>query len=231
MVFWIVWLIIGIFFIVVFSVTMVPKIMLKTYAATLPVRVKTLERYSDRYGNVVVYSPAKQVRKYIKNYRIGTDEKGAYFIGEWAKPFAYAEYELTVYGEDNSIIEILRIKEKFNGGINTHRTRLPEGADYATLRVVCIDDNPIPAERRSFNLRYALWLAALCFCLSLSVDLLLWLGGTFVLRCLDQFSMTLSLPVNIWAEILGFAALFTAAITCAISLGRFFLRRRRESDD
>ena len=64
MVFWIVWLIIGIFFIVVFSVTMVPKIMLKTYAATLPVRVKTLERYSDRYGNVVVYSPAKQVRKY-----------------------------------------------------------------------------------------------------------------------------------------------------------------------
>lgn len=231
MAFWIVWLVIGIFFILLFCATVIPKIMLRTYAATLPVRVKAVGRYEDKYGDVVVFSPPSQVRKYIKSYLVGSCEKGMYFRGEWAKTAAYVEYELTVYGADNSVLEILRVKEKFNGGQYTRDTFLPAGTDYVTLRIVCVDDDPIPAERRAFNPKYALWLTALSLCIAVSADLILWLGGTFALRCLDRFTMELSLPASSWAAILGFTALAAVAVTWLISLGGFFMRKKRKGDE
>lgn len=211
--------------ILLFSVTIIPKVMLKSYAATLPVRVKVLERFSDAFGEVVVYAPSAAARKYVKNYRIAKNERGVYFRGEWEKKAAYAEYELTVYGSDNKVLEVLHVKEKFNGGKTTHATYLHKDADYVTLRVLCVDDTPLPDERRKFNFGYACWLAVLCISLVFATDLLLWLITTFVLRCMDGFSMRLNLPVGQWAALLGYPALFITVTTCLISLGKFFLSR------
>ena len=231
MAFWIVWLVMGIAFILFFSAMVIPKLMLKTYAATLPVRVKALERTSNEYGDTITFSPPSSVRRYIRRYRVGHDENGVFFCGELAAKVAFAEYELTVYGADNDIIRILRIKEKFNGGETTAITRLPDQTDYVTLRLVCIDDSPVPAERRAFNLSYAIWLTVLCLSLVLAVDLMLWLIVTFVLRYMDGFTMALTLPVGTWAALLGFTALAIVFVTCLISLGGFFIRRKGDVDD
>lgn len=216
----------GVAALLLFTGFILPRLMLKTHAATLPVRDKAVGRLSDEFGAKMRYAPADSVRPYIKEYIIATDGGGMYFRGEWGRILAYADYELTVYNRDNKIIDILRVKEKFNGGKYTHITRLPQETDYVTLRLLCVNDEPVIAEPQPFRRQYALWLAALCLCLAATVDLLLWLGVTFVLRCLDDFTMSYFLPDGTWAAILVGAAALVILMTCAFSLGGFFLRRK-----
>lgn len=217
---------VGLAFVGVFTGIVLPRILLKTHAATLPVRDKAIERLSDKYGTLLHYAPSAAVRRYLESYWIGNDENGAYFRGEWTSLIAFAEYELTVYDSENEIVEILRVKEKFNVEGPTHVTRLPKGADYVTVRFVCVDDTPVPAERKPFSARYALWLAVLCLFFALTVDFLLWICVSFVLCCFDNFTMRLSLPPETWAALLGYTALGVAAATCVFSLGGFFLRKK-----
>lgn len=228
---WIVWLVTGVFFIFALTAFIVPKIVLKVYAAVLPVRVKVRDRYSDKFGEVLVYVPSAKARKYIKSYRLGKNAAGLYFLGEWNKKAAFVEYELTAYNAENSVIDIIRVKEKFNGGRYTSPVILPDKTDYVTLRLVCVDDNPVPADRRAFNLAFAFWLCALCVVLSVLIDLLLWLGITFALRCMDGFTARFTLSVKCWAGILGFTALAVTALTLIMALGKFLLREKEEEYD
>lgn len=231
MAFWIIWLVTGVTVILCFAGFVIPKIMLKLHASTLTVRARAVERINKEIGDTVVYIPSATVRRYIKRYRVGHDEDGVYFCGELATKAAYAEYELTVYNVDNEVIEILRVKEKFNESAETEITRLPEQTDYVGVQLICIDDNPIPAERRRFGFKYAAWLCLLCGCLTAAVDLLLWLSLAFVLRCIDNFTMTLVLPAEVWAELLGYTSLGVVIITCCFALGRFFLCKRSDTDE
>lgn len=212
--------------IVLFAAFVIPRIMLKVHAATLPLRDKAVGRLPEEHGAALSYVPADSVRPYISRYRIAHDEQGLYFCGEWTKITAYAAYELTVFNAEGKILDIYRIKEKFNGGNETHITRLPEGTDYVALRLLCVDDTPIPAEPQPFRRAYAAWLAVLCLCLSAAADLLLWLGVTFALNCFDNFTMTFELSAETWAALLCCTALAVTAVTCAFSLGGFFLRRK-----
>ncbi len=230
MVSWIIFFIAGVALSLWFTAWVIPKIMFRTNAATMPVGSKAVDRYKDDFGETVVYVPSSTARQYIKRYRIGRDSEGLYFCGELAKNVAFAEYELTVYNADNELIQILRIQEKFNSSNATAVTRLPDKTDYVQLRLVCLDDNPIPAERKRFNLRYGLWLAALCACIAFVVDFLIWLTVSFVLRCLNDF-VSVTLQTDVWAAILGIAALFVVIVTCAVSLGGFFLRKRGDTDE
>lgn len=226
MIFWIIWFIIGMAVVLLFAVYMLPRIMLRTHAAALPVRDKAIGRLPGGKDVGVSYVPADSVRPYIKQYTVASDGNGLYFRGEWACVKAFVDYELTVYDANNRIVDIFRIKEKFNGGRFTHVTRLPQTTDYVTLRIVYADDTPVIAERQPFRKQYALWLAALCLCLAATVDVLLWLGITFVFNCLDNFTMTNQLSVGTWAMLLGLTAVGVSLATCAFSLGGFLLRRK-----
>lgn len=227
MAFWIVWFIIGLVFVAVFTVLAIPRIMLKTHAATLPVRDKVTERFSNEHGAIFVYTPCASARKFIKSYRIAHDEKGLFFQGEWACKNAFIEYELTVYNAESDILEILHIKEKFNGRHKTHITRLPPKADYVSLRIVCADDEPLTPERSHFNARYAIWLSVLCVSIAATVDILVWLVMLFIIRCMDNFTMTLSLPANVWAGTLIVTAITVMGAVAILSLGKFFLTRKK----
>lgn len=231
MVFWIIWLILGVIGLICFTVLVIPKIMFKAHAATLTVRSKAVDRVKDRFGYTVVYVPSATVRRYIGRYSVGHDEEGLFFQGELMEKVAYIQYELTVYGKDNDVIQILRVEEKFNDSGKTSLVRLPKNTDYVGIRLICVDDYPIPAERRRFNSRYLCWLTVLCACLVATTDLLVWLIVSFILRCMDRFSMILSLPASVWAALLGFTALGSVLITCSLSLGAFFLRRRGDVDE
>lgn len=228
MAFWIVWLIAGVIFILAFTAFVIPKIIFKVRASYAPVHVKVTDRFSDGSGNVTVYSSDAAAKDYVKGYRVIKNAKGLFFRGEWKKRCAYAEYELTAYGANDNILDILRVKEKFNGGKYTDEIALPAKTDYVTLRIVCVDDEPIPAERRAFGYKYALWLGLLCVCLAAVCDLLVWLVVTFALRCADGFTLSYALSASGWAMILGFTALGVVALTAAVSLGRFFLLAKED---
>lgn len=227
MIFWIVWFIIGIVFAIVFAAVLVPRVMLRTYAATLPVSDRVTERQEGRSCDEIAVQPSRTAREYISSYRITRDETGVFFQGELAEKRAYLLYELVVYGANNAIISILRVKEKFNDGRLTKRVRLPDGTDYCTLRILCADDSPLPAERRAFSLRYALWLALECIVFAIAVDLLLWLSATFALRALENFTMDTNFPPAVWAQLLGYPALAVSVSVAAASLFKFFVIRRR----
>ncbi len=217
----------GIGIVILFACFFLPRIMMRTHAATLPIRDRAIGRGADSLGAALYYEPTAAVRRYITWYRIGRDANGAYFQGEWARKIACAVYELVVYGAGNELIEVLRVKEKFNGGRLTRVTRLPKKADFITLRLCYVDDTPFPVERKKLNGRYCAWLAALCFSLAVTVDLLVWLVSMFVFRCMDGFTFTYSPPLWMWAALLGSTALAVIAVTCAFSLARFFLMRRK----
>ncbi len=228
MAFWICWLVIGVFFILAFAAVAIPRIILKVYAAATPVRVKATDRFREGKDEVVVYSPASAVRKYIKSYRVVSAPAGLYFKGEWEEHSACAEYEITAYGADDGVLEVLRVKEKFNGGKYTEKIALPAKTDYASLRLVCVDDSPVPAERKPFNRRFALWSGALCVCLAAITDLLLWLCTTFTLRCFDGFTQRFDLSTGGWAALLGWTAFGVTAITALILFGGFFMRKKED---
>lgn len=230
--FWIVWFAIGICFVVLFVCLILPKLMLKTHAATLPIRDRLLSRMNNENGVTLTFEPAASVRPYIRAYCIAHDGDRLYFRGEWARKIAHVKYELVVFNAANDIIDIIHVKETFNGDGVTHDTYLPKNADFVTLRLLCVDDMPFPDERRKFNLRYAIWLALLCLTLAVTVDLLLWLATTLTLRIYDDFTLTLGLPAETWAALLGYSALAAAFFPCVLSLLHFFiLRRRRDSHE
>lgn len=229
--FWIVWFALGISFVVLFICVVLPKVMLKTHAATLPIRDRSLERRTGEHGAVIFYEPAPSIRPYIKSYRVGTDERGVYFQGEWGRKIAFAKYELIVFNAANEIIETVRVKEKFNSDRMTHVTRLPKGTDFVSLRLLCVDDAPFPDERRPFNVKYCLWLILECLSLAVTVDLFLWLAATLLLRILDNFTMVLTLPARGWVILLGYTAAIVVALTATLSILHFFLLRRRRDDD
>ena len=226
MIFWIVWLVVGLGAVVVCTVVLLPRIMLKMHAATIPARDRTVGRLMDERGAVLLYEPAPSVRQYIKSYRIVRERGELYFRGEWNRLIAFVKYELVVYNASNNIINILRVKEKFNDGLETHLTYLPQNTDYVTLRILCVDDTPIRAERTRFNVRFALWLALLCAAVAILADLLLWIGVTAYLRYMDSFTATLGIPIEIWAEFLGLTALAAVVFTAAVALARFFMKRK-----
>ena len=226
MIFWIVWLAVGFGVVVICTAFLLPRIMLKMHAATIPARDRAAGRLADEHGAVMLYEPAPSVRQYIKSYRIAKDGAGLYFCGEWSRLIAFVKYELVVYNASNSIVNILRVKEKFNDGETTHVTRLPKNTDYVSLRILCVDDTPVRKERTPFNVRYALWLALLSVAVALLADLLIWLGVTAYLRYLDGFTATIGIPLEIWAELLGFAALGAVVFTLTVALARFFFMRK-----
>lgn len=133
-----------------------------------------------------------------------------------------------MYDASDRILNIVRVKEKFNDGQSTHLTRLPPKTDFVTVRVLCADDTPVSVERKPFNARYALWLALFCVLLALTVDLLLWVGLTTALRVLDSFTASLDVSAELWAEVLGFTALGAAVLSAAVALAHFFLLRKKE---
>lgn len=224
-------MIIGTAFIVAFTAVLVPKIIFRLCAKVMPVRAQVSERFSDAFGEVVVYTTAAAARKYIKSYRIGRNSAGLYFRGEWNNKAACVEYRLTVYGANDGIIDILRVKEKFNCGKYTAEVALPEGTDYVTLTVLCADDSPIPVSRRPLGAGCAVWTGVLCLYMAAACDVLLWLVLTFVLRCKDRFTMTYDFPAAVWAAILGYTALAVVAVIAAVAACVMLSGKKEEAYD
>ncbi len=205
--------------------------MLKTCGAAYPVRDRVVAKTDGEHGEELLCEPAASVHPYIASYRIARDGKGAYFQGDKACKRAYFCYDVFAYAASGELLDVLRVKEKFNGGDKTCPVRLPKKTDFVAVRAVCVDDEPLPAERRAFGKRLALWLGILSAAAAATVALFLWVTATFVLRCLDDFTGRLTLPDGVWAASLVGAALLAAMLTCGCALFQFFRMRRREDGD
>lgn len=229
--FWIIWYTIGACFTGFFACVIIPKLVFKVKAAALPICDRALGRSKDEHGDVLLCEPAPSVRPYIRSYRIANDGKRPYFCGEWARKIACIRYELVVFNAANEIIDIIRVKETFNGGEETHITYLPKGADFVSLRVLSVDDMALPDERRPFNGAYACWLTVLSVAAAAVVDVFLWLITSVLLRLYDGFTMTADLPMETWIAMLVGTGVVVAAAVWGVSALRFFLLRKRRSAD
>lgn len=227
MIFWIIWFVSGIVVVLSFVCLAIPRVMLKVHAATLPIRDRAVERSKDENGEVIVYEPSSSVRRFLSSYRITRDREGLAFCGTWARKTAFLQYELVVYNAHNDIIEIIRVKEKFNGEKETHVTRLPKKTDFVSVRVMCADDTPQVYERKRIGARYIVWLTALALCMAAAVDLLLWLIFSFALRLLDRFTSTLHASAQAWGLLLGGGAAAAIVVTVLFALLFLLCTRKR----
>lgn len=229
--FWIVWFVIGIVFVVAYAAFLLPRLILKARSDGFPLCGKAVKKERGSDFEAVVYEPSASARPYFRRYRVYRSKRGLFFRGEWAKHVAYIRYEIGVFNANDDLIDVIAIKEKFNSGCNTAEVRLPKKTDMISLRVVCVDDKPLPSERLRLNIPYCIWTAAICASLAVMVDLLLWMTVTFVFGCLDGFTSALSLPLSDWGAFLGLTAAGTAVFAFLFTAVRHLLlnnRRRGE---
>ncbi len=228
---WTVWLIVGVAGVIFFTTLIIPKIMTKLYASTLAVRVKAVDRSKGEYGDIVTYVPSALIGRYIRRYRVGHDKDGIYFVGDLAMKVAYAEYELIVYNADSEIIQILRVKDKFNETGETSVIRLPQKTDYVGIKLIYLDDEPISYERKKFGARYFLWLALLCLSIVAMTDILIWLILSYLIRWDYGYETLVSLPSSIWAKIFGITSAVVTFIVCCLCIGKALTRVRGNFDE
>ncbi len=228
---WTVWLIIGVAGVIFFTVLVIPKIMAKLYASTLAVRVKAVDRSKGEFGDVVTYVPSEVVGRYIRRFRVGHDKDGIYFVGDLAMKVAYAEYELIIYNAENEVIQILRVKEKFNDTGETSVIRLPQKTDYVGIKLIYLDDEPISYERKKFGAKYILWLALLCLSFVSMTDILIWLILSYLIRWDYGFDALVSLPPSSWAKVFGITSAVVTFVVCCLCIGKALTRIRGDYNE
>lgn len=219
MIYWVFWFIIGLILIAVFSYLVLPKLLFKTYSAFYTVRDRFLGKFNLKDGVSFLYEPAIYAKKYLKKYQIYQDATGKYFLGEWRSGIFNADYDLIVFDSRNRITEVISVKEEINGNRYTRLIRLPEEADFVSPQLKRVDEISFPREMKinGFSL---IWLLLFSLGLALAVDLFLWLSVTFILRWLDEFSVSLAIPIAAWAALLGYTALGVTVITFTVSVAK-----------
>ncbi len=225
--FWIAWVIVGLALVGISVFRILPALMLKTCGAAFPVRDRVVGKKEGAFGEELTCEPAVSVRPYISSYRLARDAKGVFFEGELQARRAFLSYEIAAYSASGELLDVLRVKEKFVEE-KTHVSRLPKRTDYVSLRMLCVDDSPMPRERRAFGKRLGIWLGVLCLAMAATVDLFLWVGLTFYLRLSDNFTGELDLSADVWAAALILTGLFVAILTGAWAAARFFRMQKRE---
>ena len=226
MVGWIIWFIFGIMLVVLLSGFVLPKVFLKIYESSYPVRDRALGKYKIHDSVSMLYEPSLTVKKYIKKYQIYvlSDRREKLFIGEWAQKVASISYDVIAYNVHNRIIGIYNVVEKYNGNKCTHATTLPEDTDFVSLRLISVEGKSFPREVKAPR-EFWIWAGVVSGCAAATVDAGLWVFISFVLQCLRGFSGDVALAGRSWASIMILTAISVAAFAYAVLVTVFWRKK------
>lgn len=143
--FWAVWLLIGLMLAAVFSGTVFPRLLLEMRASRYPIADRGIGKFNLKNGISVLYEPSRSEREYLCSYQVcRRNDRTVCFLGCWQKAVFTARYTLLCFNSLGRPIAFYRISEKFIGGRRYTRTvPLPYATAYVGFSLERVDGKRI----------------------------------------------------------------------------------------
>lgn len=174
LIFWIVWLLIGILLAAVLAGTALPFFRLKMQETLRPVRDRGVARFNLNNGISVLYEPECRLREYMHSYEVYRfNDRSVYFLGEWGRAVYSARYTLLCFDPAGRPFAFYRIRERqIDGKPHTRNIMLPCETAYVSFSLEYLNGKRIrrPLSPSPF---YFMWLGLFLLSLAAVFDLLL----------------------------------------------------------
>lgn len=193
------------------------RIYLKTKSTITASSDRGIRRFKDANGVGILYVPALQIRKYIKQYILYEQPVGSILRCKIADTISYIHFDIICFDNMNNILSILEYKELITNRGYTQTTHLPEGTAYITFDLHQVNNEKFDDKKNSainknkliqFSIISTLLILAECFIVKYSLSQLT--AGIFS----ERFNS------NIWSILItvGIGLLLGAATSAAVFL-------------
>ncbi len=215
MVYWIVWLMICIVLIAVFSIEVLPILFGYAAGAMWQPTDRGVKKSNSEDGIFILYEPSPAAAKYIKRYKISLrtqEDCVPTFVGEWATPVQSAVYVISAFNKYDRRVAKKRVREFPHGARLTRSVPLPPETDFISLSVRRIDGKKIVQNRRRRTLFYPLF-ALFVFAVAIDFATVVFVTASFLSRVLGGFTAdALAFTGYEWRCNIILPALFVALI-------------------
>ena len=143
--FWIVWLLIGLLLAALFSAIVLPRLLLEMKASLHPIADRGIGKFNLKNGISVLYEPSRSERKYLRCYQLfRRGDRSVSFMGCWNRAVFTARYTLLCFNSLGRPIAFYRVCESFiDGRYYTRTVTLPPlTATAAPKRYAAADMSP-----------------------------------------------------------------------------------------
>lgn len=164
MVYWILWFAAGALLVFAFAAGVLPKLFLRAFAASLPVRDRALGKYMLSEGVGILYQPSVRARAWMPYYQLIArgDARPKRFVGMWAQPVSDARYTVVAFDGKGAPLSVHAVREDASGSF-TRTLLLPEETDRVTVYFTRVGGRRVEREYAfgvPFFLRLALFSCA-----------------------------------------------------------------------
>ncbi len=101
-------------------------------------------------GRSITYEPRLALRKYMSQYVLYCDGTKKYIKCKIAQDIKKIQYSVTIFDRHNSVIGILDISEKTQGGGYTQTVNLPDETAFVQMNVLNVDGRNIEKSAISY---------------------------------------------------------------------------------
>ena len=210
------------------AVVILPRIFLKnryTLSRTYDRGIKKYKTVNNERG--IVYQPALKIRKYIHQYILTADAEGKkQILCKIDDGISYIDYDVVVFGSNNKVLGVLRVKDIIDEQGYTKAVDLPNGTSYVTILLNAVDNKQFKAEK---SVKISVWnllafdvliiglIACLGWCVNFSFSYIF--GGVF--------RESYAASEENMALVLALSCAVGAVISVIVSMILFFKSRKK----
>ena len=204
--FWIVWLLIGLLLAALFSAIVLPRLLLEMKASLHPIADRGIGKFNLKNGISVLYEPSRSERKYLRCYQLfRRGDRSVSFMGCWNRAVFTARYTLLCFNSLGRPIAFYRVCESFiDGRYYTRTVTLPHATAFVSLSLERIDGKKL---KRAFSPSpfYLIWLTLFLVSLAGLIGCLFFLAVHF---SEGAFQTASALPIGSILTALSFGIVF-----------------------
>ena len=141
---WIVLLVLVLTVAIVVAAVVLPKKYLKTRYTLTKTRDRGIKAVEETNGRTIVYEPAMEYRKYIKQYLLSERGDKKQLACKLGDDISYLAYDVAVFNNRDELVTVLTVKEKVEDMGITSPVDLPASTSYVGLTVTAVDAEKLP---------------------------------------------------------------------------------------
>ena len=133
MAWWIVFLVSVVIAFIAVQAVILPEIFLKPSFGGTAVKDRGRRIIEETHGKSIVYEPAAEIRKYIKQYILSERNGHKLFTCNISESIRYIDYDVVLFNAEGRAFKVLNIKEVIEQAGYTNVTKLPAATSYVTV--------------------------------------------------------------------------------------------------
>ncbi len=163
---WIILLIVVIIASVLIASVALPRLYLKKKYELTESEDRGIKKVLEKNGQSIVYEPALQWRKYVKQYVLSERRGKKQLICKIDPELSYLAYDIAVFNHKDELVTVLNVKERVEGKEFTKIVELPFETSYVALTVTEADAKsfsvPVSGKVSAGNVAKYLFWSTLC---------------------------------------------------------------------